>query len=46
MNDLDSLSVMQEIHSARKIVEDANAGNPKYKDYGFFKNNSVLEPIN
>ena len=46
MNDLDSLSVMEEIYSARKIVEDANADNPAFKDYGFFKNNSVLQPIN
>ena len=26
MNDIDSLSVMEEVYEARKIVEDANGG--------------------
>ena len=34
---------------ARKIVEDANAGNNKFVSgvgFGFFENNTVLDPIN
>jgi len=53
MNDIDSLSVMEEVYEARKIIEDANAGDPKYvsgSGYGFFENNVVLsvpnKPIN
>ena len=49
MNDLDSLSVMEEIYQARKIVEDANSDNPAFKagnGFGFFNNNSVLQPFN
>ena len=53
MNDIDSLSVMEELYEARKIIEDANAGNPKYTSgsgYGFFENNVILDvpnkPIN
>jgi hypothetical protein len=45
MNDIDSLSVMEELYEARKIIEDANAGDPKYvsgSGYGFFENNVVL----
>ena len=49
MNDIDSLSVMEEVYEARKIVEDANAGNNKFVSgvgFGFFENNTVLDPIN
>ena len=49
MNDIDSLSVMEEIYQARKIVEDANSDNPAFKagnGFGFFNNNSVLQPFN
>ena len=53
MNDIDSLSVMEEVYEARKIIEDANASDPKYvsgSGYGFFENNVVLsvpnKPIN
>ena len=53
MNDIDSLSVMEELYEARKIIEDANASDPKYvsgSGYGFFENNVVLsvpnKPIN
>ena len=53
MNDIDSLSVMEEVYEARKIIEDANAGDPKYvsgSGYGFFENHVVLsvpnKPIN
>ena len=45
MNDIDSLSVMEEVYEARKIIEDANASDPKYvsgSGYGFFENNTVL----
>ena len=40
MNDIDSLSVMEEVYEARKIIEDANAGNPKFVSgvgFGFLK---------
>ena len=49
MNDIDSLSVMEEVYEARKIVEDANAGNKAFVSgvgFGFFENNTVLDPIN
>ena len=49
MNDIDSLSVMEEVYEARKIVEDANSGNTKMTSgvgFGFFENNTVLDPIN
>ncbi len=49
MNDIDSLSVMEEVYEARKIVEDANASNGKFVSgvgFGFFENNTVLDPIN
>jgi len=49
MNDIDSLSVMEEVYEARKIVEDANAGNAKMVSgvgFGFFENNTVLDPLN
>ena len=49
INDIDSLSVMEEVYEARKIVEDANAGNKAFVSgvgFGFFENNTVLDPIN
>ena len=49
MNDIDSLSVMEEVYEARKIVEDANSGNKAFVSgvgFGFFENNTVLDPIN
>lgn len=49
MSDIDSLSVMEEVYEARKIVEDANAGNNAFVSgvgFGFFQNNTVLDPIN
>jgi len=49
MNDIDSLSVMEEVYEARKIVEDANAGNKAFVSgvgFGFFENNTVLDPQN
>ena len=49
MNDIDSLSVMEEVYEARKILEDANGGNAKFVSgvgFGFFENNTVLDPIN
>ena len=44
MNDIDSLSVMEEVYEARKIVEDANSGNKAFVSgvgFGFFENNTV-----
>ena len=47
MNDIDSLSVMEEVYEARKIVEDANGGDyAKGLGFGFFQNNTVLDPLN
>tara|TARA_R100001443_G_scaffold5389_1_gene14169 strand:- start:38 stop:1717 length:1680 start_codon:yes stop_codon:yes gene_type:complete len=49
MSDIDSLSVMEEVYEARKIVEDANAGNGAFVSgvgFGFFENNTVLDPLN
>ena len=49
MNDIDSLSVMEEVYEARKIVEDANSEIINFVSgvgFGFFENNSVLDPIN
>jgi hypothetical protein len=49
MSDIDSLSVMEEVYEARKIVEDANAGNGAFVSgvgFGFFENNTVLDPVN
>ena len=53
MNDIDSLSVMEEVYEASKIIEDANASDPKYVSgcwLRFFENNVVLsvpnKPIN
>ena len=49
MNDIDSLSVMEEVYEARKVIEDANSGNADFVGnggFGFFENNTVLDPIN
>lgn len=44
--DLASLSVMEEVYNVRKVIESSNSSNPKFKDFGFFENNTVLDPIN
>jgi len=44
--DLASLSVMEEVYKVRKVIESSNSSNPKFKDFGFFENNTVLDPIN
>ena len=47
MGDIDSLSVMEEVYEARKIVEDANGGAfATGVGFGFFENNTVLDPLN
>ena len=44
--DLASLSVMEDVYNVRAHIESANTNNPKFKGFGFFENNTVLDPIN